>query len=833
MGERDDPDDVGVPSADVVVRIRDLAGRPRGLGFLADHHGTLITAHEVVDGLPRIVLYGAGDRTCVVTADAVTPLPELDLALVRTDGLGTDPLPVTVRDEVPEGTYVRVAAGAWREARVLCAAQVTYTATDRFHLLDDALELAIGTTGRDALRLGGGAAGGPVLDAATGTVVAVLGTALHSAHRDVGFAIPLRPSATRSAPLTTLLTHNAATVPAYGPDLNLAGVLELTATSVGSDGPQGALSGCVGGWPGEAEGEYGVAGGGTTGKYWDAGVDGGGRASGVWGGGVGESGEAGAGVGEGEQVWAASGRGVDGGARSAGVGEGGGRSWFGGGGGKAGGGGGWFGGVGVVPVERAVPVREFAAFSAGTASVLALVGPPGSGRTTELAALAARRHRAVEPAPTLWLRGADLRDDDESLADAAGRALRRAARIVTTSQAPTAPPDPETLTPADLSHIARTAGRPLYLLLDGPEEMPPVLAHRLSAWTNGTVHWLHETGARLVLACRPEYWESAGTHFPPAMLHTPHPNPTPAPPSDASHPNPTTEPPAARHPNRATEPTSQPSGAQHADRVAASASQPSDALHVDRAAGSAPQSSGALHPTFTPASEFQSSGTLHADCATEPPGAQHADRVAASASQPSDALHVDRTAGSAPQSSGVLHPTLAPTSASQFSAARHADRATEPTAQSSDALRADPAAESASQPSGALHPTFAPAQASQPSDVLHSTLAPAPTSQPSGPLPPTLAPASTSQPPSPLPPTLAASPAPQSPHPTPVTLPAPQPPHVSHPTPPAPQSPHPTSSAPQPSEAPHPPPPHPTTPTHPPARPAFEDKARSGPERGP
>ncbi|HEY8980302.1 MAG TPA: trypsin-like peptidase domain-containing protein, partial [Streptomyces sp.] len=242
MGERGGPD--------VVVRIRDLAGRPRGLGFLADHHGTLITAHEVVDGLPRIVLYGAGDRTCVVTADAVTPLPELDLALVHTDGLDTDPLPVTIRDEVPEGTYLRIAAGAWREARALCTTQATYTATDRFHLLDNTLELAIGTTGRDALRLGGGAAGGPVLDASTGTVVAVLGTALQSAHRDVGFAIPLRPSAAECGPLAAVLTQNAATVPAYGVDLNLAGVLELTATSVGSDGPQGALAGYVGGWPG-------------------------------------------------------------------------------------------------------------------------------------------------------------------------------------------------------------------------------------------------------------------------------------------------------------------------------------------------------------------------------------------------------------------------------------------------------------------------------------------------------------------------------------------------------------------------------------------------------
>ncbi|WP_405868899.1 trypsin-like peptidase domain-containing protein [Streptomyces sp. NBC_00005] len=404
----------GLAHDDALVRIHDLAGRPRGTGFVADHHGTVLTSHEAVDGLARLVLHAAGDRTCLVTADAVTPLPALDLALVRTEGLGVDPLPVTVRDRVETGTYVQIAAGCWREARVLGATNsVTYAATDRFHLLDDALELAIGTAGRDALRLGGGAAGGPVLDAATGTVVGVLGTALQSGQRDVGFAVPLRP--VPDGPLAALLARNAATVPAYGADLNLAGVLELTATSVGQDGPPGALAGYVG------------------------------RAGDL-----------------------------------------------------------------VEPVERAVAAREFAAFVRGPAAVLGLVGAPGSGRTTELASLAARRNSSAEPAPTLWLRGADLKDDDTSVADAARRALTRAARIVGASEA-TPAADLGDITPERLAAVARAADRPLLLLLDGPEEMPPVLAHRLRKWTEGTASWLREAGARLVVACRAEYWE--GSHI--------------------------------------------------------------------------------------------------------------------------------------------------------------------------------------------------------------------------------------------------------------------------------------------------------------------------------
>ena len=35
----------------------------------------IVTSHEAVDGLARIVVHASGDRVCVVTSDAVTPLP--------------------------------------------------------------------------------------------------------------------------------------------------------------------------------------------------------------------------------------------------------------------------------------------------------------------------------------------------------------------------------------------------------------------------------------------------------------------------------------------------------------------------------------------------------------------------------------------------------------------------------------------------------------------------------------------------------------------------------------------------------------------------------------
>ncbi|MHC0434302.1 hypothetical protein ACX6XY_29645, partial [Streptomyces sp. O3] len=429
-----------VDREDALVRICDLAGRPRGTAFAADDHGTLITSHEAVDGLTGLVLHGPDGRTGVVADDAVTPLPEADLALVRAEGLGVRPLPVTLRAGLATGGYVRIAACGWRAARVLgTGTPVTYTATDRSHLVPAAVELAIGTDGSDALRLGGGAAGGPVLDVETGAVLAVLGTALAAGHRTAaGFAVPLREAAAAcpDGPLARLLRRNAATVPAYGRDLNLAGALHLTATSVGSDGPRDAAGGPSGPGP--------------------------------------------------------------------------------------------------LPVERPDVVRAFADFLASPAYVIALVGDPGTGRTTELAALAGRRARGVEPAPTVWLRGAGLRADDASIADAVARALQDAGRIIAASADHGGPGGPSgagaeglggveglgDIGPDRVARLARDAGRPLLLLLDCPEEMPPALAHRLAEWTAGTVDWLRDTGVRLVVACGPAYWEQAGAYFPPGFLHT-------------------------------------------------------------------------------------------------------------------------------------------------------------------------------------------------------------------------------------------------------------------------------------------------------------------------
>ncbi|MEC4573216.1 serine protease [Streptomyces virginiae] len=459
-----------------LVKICDPAGRERGSGFVADDRGTVVTSHEAVDGLPRVLLHGSG-RTWLAEAADVTALPHLALALVRTDGLGVRPLPVAQRETIDPGTYVRLPARGWRQARVLGSAQAAYPVAGRPHPVP-AVELAIGTDGRDALAQGGEACGGPVLDATTGAVLAVLGTALRTEHRSGGFAVALRAAADADpqGPLAALLERNAATVPGRGADLNLAGALELTATTVGASGP-------------------------------------------------------------------------------------------------------------FEPVERPGVAAELDAFTAGDRPVLGLVGNPGTGRTTELTALTLRRARGAHPAPTLWLRGADLHATDTSLADAATRTLTTAARTIEAAsgagcvsgrspqgaertaaalsdpehrsapeETPRRAPGPAGTTPpvaaaaeataagrapgtgpggaagddatpaGAATHLARLvarAGRPLLVVLDAPEEMPPALAHRLGPWTEATAAWLRATGARLVVAARPEYWERAGALHRPGALHIP------------------------------------------------------------------------------------------------------------------------------------------------------------------------------------------------------------------------------------------------------------------------------------------------------------------------
>ncbi|GAA2693162.1 hypothetical protein GCM10010400_68220 [Streptomyces aculeolatus] len=477
-----------------VVRIRDLAGRPRGTGFLVDAEGTVLTSHEAVDGLARLVLHAPGDEhTWLIESADVTSLPGADLAVVRARGLA-GARPFALAAAVPDdGTEVAVALPGTRvPGRVVAAATATYTATDRYHLVEGVLQLALGP--HESLHPGGEASGAPVLDAASGAVVSVVGTALHADRGGVAHALPLRGAADDAAgTLGAVLDRGGAQVAAYGRDLNLAGAVELGEASGGAFAGAGGIGGA-----GRFGGAEGFAGAGGA-----------------------------AGVAAADRVVRAGAAAVARGAAGAGVALGRGACVV----AAPPGAGGPLAHVWGPPAERRGVVAEFGRFFAGAAHVLALVGEPGSGRSAALAGLAARGAAGRTPAPSVRLRGADLKVADAGVRDAVSRALRDAARVVAgTAGDGGCAGDPATATPEAVAAQAHVAGRPLLVVLDGPEEMPPVLAASLADWTAHTARWLDEHGVRLVLACRPEYWERAGALFPAGMLHAGQPGPDTLPP---------------------------------------------------------------------------------------------------------------------------------------------------------------------------------------------------------------------------------------------------------------------------------------------------------------
>ncbi|WP_051777995.1 serine protease [Kitasatospora phosalacinea] len=392
MGEGAGAGFAGDP-AQALLRIRDQQGRLCGLGFVADRVGTVVTAHEAVAGLPRLVLHTPGGQSRVLGPESVDLLPDRGLALLRTAAVGGVPGP-----PLPIG-----------RGRVTGPVAALHQRWE-----DGAPALTRGgPLGRESGRCGDGAqvrtvpgvllldlpvaplAGAPVLDPGTGAVLAVVSPRVRAVPGPGVAAVPLAADTAPPAdtPLDRLLARNAADAPAYGRALNLGGALRLT----------------------EAQLEGAAAGPGRIAELAADRVD---RPDGL-------SGE------EPQDV------------------------------------------------------------------LTVLLGGSGSGRTTELAALAVRRAGAAQPLPTLWLRGADLAPGDRTLGDPLRRRLAAAARQLGVPE----------VEPGELAALCAAAGRPLLVILDGPEEAPLALSAR---WLAAGLDWLRTHRARALAACRPDGWEQLG-----------------------------------------------------------------------------------------------------------------------------------------------------------------------------------------------------------------------------------------------------------------------------------------------------------------------------------
>ncbi|WP_370124538.1 hypothetical protein [Streptacidiphilus sp. MAP12-33] len=375
------------------MRVSDTRGTLRGLAFGVDRDGTLVTAHEVVDGLAGLLLGYPDGSSLRIAGSGIVPLPACGLALLRAAVPTGGPWPLA------DGTATRLVTvagpGAALQGAVTGLVTARYEASERFWLLPDVWQLGLEQA---PYGLPVHAAGGPVVDAETGAAVGVATAALRSRRRGAVLAVRLGAVAAEPA-LADLLARNAETVPAHGRALNLAGVLELAAAGIDAAATEAVARRVprVGGLVEAAQG-------------WD-------------------------------------------------------------------------------------PVRP----------VLAVVGEAGSGRTTELAALALHRTRAAYRLPTLWLRGADLAAGDASVLDAADRAL---ARVHTLLRHPAPAP-----LAGRAARVAAAGHRPLLIVLDGPEEAPPQVLARWRGWCAETVRRLRGTECRLLVGCLPEFWE----HTSPAL----------------------------------------------------------------------------------------------------------------------------------------------------------------------------------------------------------------------------------------------------------------------------------------------------------------------------
>ncbi|MFF8775165.1 serine protease [Kitasatospora sp. NPDC015120] len=429
-GEDDDAGPAG-GAGRALLRIRDSEGRLRGLGFAVDRQGTVLTAHEAVAGLDGIVLHLRGGRTRVVGPEHVRALPGHGLALLCPGPAGGPALPPLPLAEPPEDgsggdllVPVPVPGGGeadGRTALLRCGPAGTtaavYPQGGRFHPIDGVLLLDV-PSAADAAAL---PAGAPVLDAASGAVVAVVAPGLRVPGRPgPPAAVPVRGAVAAGPALAEVLARNAADVPGYGRALNLAGVLRLTAAQVaGASAGPGRVAALAADRVDRPDGLVEWAGLSATGSAAQAG--------GAW-------------PGPDAGMWGA------------------------------------LGGTG-----------------AADTGMVALVGAPGSGRSTEAAAVAVRRGGGRCPRPTVWLRGADLTAGDLSLAGAVERAL-----VVAAAGLEVPPPGA-----AAVAALCAAAGRPLLVVLDGPEEAPVPLD---ADWLRASAGWLTAAGARLLAVCGEEGW---------------------------------------------------------------------------------------------------------------------------------------------------------------------------------------------------------------------------------------------------------------------------------------------------------------------------------------
>ena len=200
-----------------------------GTGFVVDDDGTVLTCHHVVDGLTSVRLHGPDGSIRDVSEADIVAAPEIDLALIRTPAPFGTPLPL-VSDAFATTRYwakgYHRLSGAIRSAfpvqgNIIGRTSIAYKGGTSDYSIDNVFVL------RDD-SIDPGLSGAPVLDPATGVVVAVVSTKFINESWNGGFAVPIGHAAEHSA-LRAIVEQNQAAVPAFGPYLNATAARALCA----------------------------------------------------------------------------------------------------------------------------------------------------------------------------------------------------------------------------------------------------------------------------------------------------------------------------------------------------------------------------------------------------------------------------------------------------------------------------------------------------------------------------------------------------------------------------------------------------------------------------
>ena len=157
--------------------------------------------------------------------------------------------------------------------------------------------------------------------------------------------------------------------------------------------------------------------------------------------------------------------------------------------------------------------QAFGDFLAASEPIMPLIDRSGVGKTSMLALTAAKNE---EQPLRLMLRGADIVPGQEGLVGLIAALAQQRLSV--------APTEEGGFVDA-IRHLPERLDQPLLILLDGLNESAITIDVLRTHWLPPVLEWLSRGPVKLVLSCRPEYWQAIRDAWPVSLLHPAPPKP--------------------------------------------------------------------------------------------------------------------------------------------------------------------------------------------------------------------------------------------------------------------------------------------------------------------